>query len=417
MFVVVPMELVGVSSRNVWNQVVMEFMVWIFADGFNHGFAEFNVVHFTGLIQLVSNVVGLYHSDGNSVEQEAVFVPVFRVFGKNFFVALQIRGHGVAAVVPHIFVVHCTNAINAAQFVDHSLRHWHTGGVRHQRIEVRFFSSAGVVQGVGIWSFNSNHFTEFRTFTSGESISFFFGQTFGVIVVLLCAFDHLARHRGSDGVVFVEVQGPFQSGQEVVCNAVRFHIAVHVNPFYIVAEFEGPVKTAVFGTPLGRNTWMTFVKAVFFQKTFNEVEKNFKVFVGFAVQNVEGSQFILSQFWQHQIGDFVFAGDISSISSFVLVFFVCCFVFGFSGSSIAWFFFLGSRCITSAGSQSHHSSCTQSQHFCCCFVHYYILLRPLTKNFAHPYGCAHCFVPWNTKQRAHIFRFAKIFCSDFKSGR
>ena len=209
----------------------------------------------------------------------------------------------------------------------------------------------------------------------------------------------------------------FQSGQEVVCNAVRFHIAVHVNPFYIVAEFEGPVKTAVFGTPLGRNTWMTFVKAVFFQKTFNEVEKNFKVFVGFAVQNVEGSQFILSQFWQHQIGDFVFAGDSRSISSFVLVFFVCCFVFGFSGSSIAWFFFLGSRRITSAGSQSHHSSCTQSQHFCCCFVHYYILLRPLTKNFAHPYGCAHCFVPWNTKQRAHIFRFAKIFCSDFKSGR
>ena len=216
------------------------------------------------------------------------------------------------------------------------------------------------MQGVGIWSFNSNHFTEFRTFTSGESISFFFGQTFGVIVVLLCAFDHLARHRGSDGVIFVEVQGPFQSGQEVVCNAVRFHIAVHVNPFYIVAEFEGPVKTAVFGTPLGRNTWMTFVKAVFFQKTFNEVEKNFKVFVGFAVQNVEGSQFILSQFWQHQIGDFVFAGDSRSISSFVLVFFVCCFVFGFSGSSIAWFFFLGSRRITSAGSQSHHSSCTQS---------------------------------------------------------
>ena len=46
------------------------------------------------------------------------------------------------------------------------------------------------MQGVGIWSFNSNHFTEFRTFTSGESISFFLSLIHIYILLLSGVVEH-----------------------------------------------------------------------------------------------------------------------------------------------------------------------------------------------------------------------------------
>src|SRR5699024_10219167 len=181
-------------------------------DGGQGALGQANVVEVACLIQLERNVGGLYHLDGNSVEQFALGIPVEWVLGENFLVALDVGGHGVWTIVPHVLIVHRLNSIYAAQLIDHALRHWIQGLICSQCIEVWFFSDAGVDDGVVIRNFHSDHLKELRAFSCSQSKCFFLAQCLGVLVVFLSAFDHFKLHRGIGGVVLIEVQYPFQTG-------------------------------------------------------------------------------------------------------------------------------------------------------------------------------------------------------------
>ena len=98
-------------------------MVWValvVVDGIQVTFGQTGGINLAGLIQLICNVVGLYHSYGNGVKQLAIGIPVGWVFGEDFFVALDVGSHGIATVVPHGLVVHALDAVYA-QFIDHCL--------------------------------------------------------------------------------------------------------------------------------------------------------------------------------------------------------------------------------------------------------------------------------------------------------
>ena len=98
-------------------------MVWValvVVDGIQVTFGQTGGINLARLIQLICNVVGLYHSYGNGVKQLAIGIPVGWVFGEDFFVALDVGGHGITSVVPHSLVVHALDAVYA-QFIDHCL--------------------------------------------------------------------------------------------------------------------------------------------------------------------------------------------------------------------------------------------------------------------------------------------------------
>ena len=85
-------------------------------------FVQADLVDLTGLVELVGSIGGVDNLDGDGIEQLAVLVPVGRVFGERFFVALHIGGHGVAAVVPHVLIVHRLHAVRSAQRIYQILR-------------------------------------------------------------------------------------------------------------------------------------------------------------------------------------------------------------------------------------------------------------------------------------------------------
>ena len=275
--VVVKVILEGVFGSNARNHVIMELVAFVFADGLNVAFGQINVIQLTGLIQLVSNVGRLYHSDGNGIEQGAILIPVHWVFGQNFFVALNVGGHGVAAVVPHIFVVHGFYAVRTAQLVYHALRQRIQTNVSTYGIKVWGRVNTGVNDSLIIRKVNSYHFTEFRTFSCCQRVRFLFGEGFCILVIFLCAFNHFKRHRGVGRIVFVEVEYPFQTGCKILRVAVCFFLSVHVNPFYTVANVEGPGFSAVLGSPFICNTRLQFAVAVYFQQTVGQVTQVFMV--------------------------------------------------------------------------------------------------------------------------------------------
>ena len=238
-FVVVKVNLIGIFISRSFNQILVKVVVLIAADGLDVCFCQIGVINLTCLIQLESNVGRLYHLDGNSVEQFAFSIPVCWVFGKGFLIALNVSGHSVAAVVPHGLVVHCFNTVNA-QFIDHALCQWVQTCVCSNSVEIWFWFNAGINNGLRIRYINSNHFLEFRTFASSQSISFFFAQALGIFIVFRCAFDHFNWHRSVCRVIFVEVQYPLQTGCKVHRGNVSFFLSVHINPFNAFTKFKGP---------------------------------------------------------------------------------------------------------------------------------------------------------------------------------
>ena len=275
----------------------MEFVVRVFCNCIQLSFTKLYIVNVASFIQLVCNVVGLYHLNSNGIEQFCFGIPVHWVFGEDLFVTLDVGSHGVATIVPHGFIVHGTNSISAAQFIYHALSHWVQSNVRSQRIKVWFFSDAVVDYSVIIWSFQTNHFTEFRTFACCQSFCFFFRQGLGVFIIFFCAFDHFDWHCSVRRVIFVEVQNPFQTSCKVLSNTISFFLTIYVNPFYTFTEFEGPGQTAVFCTPFFCDTWNELTFCVRFQQTINQVCQVFSVFQSLAVEDVKSFQFSGSNSW------------------------------------------------------------------------------------------------------------------------
>ena len=232
----------------------MPFVVFFF-DFVQTSFAQRSVVNLFIFPVLPGQVTGLYHFEGNGVEQSAVFVPVKWVSCEDLFVALSVGGHCVTSIVPHIFVVHGFYILRTAQLINHALRHWVQTAIGSYRWEVWHFCGAMVNNGVIIRSFHFDHFAELGTILCGQSQSLFLAQGLGPLIVLVCTNNHFQRHCGVRGVVLVEVQNPLQTGCEVLCSGSCFFAAVYINPFNVITQIEGPCLATVFAIPCFCDTW------------------------------------------------------------------------------------------------------------------------------------------------------------------
>ena len=321
------MNLVGIFVCRFLYQVVVELVVFIAADGLQVALGQGNFINLTGLIQLECNVVGLYQSNIDGIKQFALGIPVQWILGEHLFVVLYIGGHGVAAVVPHIFVVHGSDCIWTAQLINHALCHWIHTSIGSYGVKVWFWLNTGVNQRVVILCLSADHFTEFGAFACGKSICLFLAQGLGVFIILFCTFDHFDWHGSVGGVVLMEVEYPLQTGQEVLCGTICFFVAIDVNPFYIVTQVEGPGQTTVFGSPFFCNTWCQLTVGVQLQQRVGQVAQVFKVCCHLAVQDIKGLQFSGRQSGDNQILNLL-AGACSCFFVFFLLVFcrLLCFV-------------------------------------------------------------------------------------------
>ena len=105
--VVVEVELEGTFLWSIRYHVVVQRIAWVFCDGVDARFAQTNIVYLAVFVQLVADVAGLGHLKGDCIKKGTILIPVHWVFGVYLLVALQVFGHGVAAIVPHGFVVDC----------------------------------------------------------------------------------------------------------------------------------------------------------------------------------------------------------------------------------------------------------------------------------------------------------------------
>src|SRR5699024_749922 len=117
-------------------------------------------------------------------------------------------------------------------------------------IKVWNLAGAVVNNRVIIRSLDAYHLKEFASLVCSQSSSLFLAQGFGVLVVLFCAYDHLARHGDICSCVLVVVHNKLKSGQEILCSTVRFLLTVLIYPFYALTQFERPGKSIALGTPI-----------------------------------------------------------------------------------------------------------------------------------------------------------------------
>ena len=163
----------------------------------------------------------------------------------------------------------------------------------------------------------------------------------------------------------MEVEYPLQTGQKVLCDTVCFFIAVNINPFYIVAQFEGPGQTAILGTPFFSDTWNQFTFWVSFQQTVYQVAQVFIVLSSLRVQNVEGFQLTRCNNRTNQIFNLVFRG-------FFLILFLCFFLLltALLGCVAAFSRFFFGCCSPAAATAQHEGCChSQSKQSGYCLVH------------------------------------------------
>ena len=158
LLVEVEVELIGVFGWSCWNQIVIELVVWIRSDGAQLRFAQTDCIDFAGFVQLITNIRRLNHFVSNSIKTCALSIPVHWVFGKYLFITLDIGCHGVASVVPQVFVVNRFVTIWTAQFIDHCLIYWIQTVICAQRVKVWFWSYTLINNCVSIWCFHTNHF-------------------------------------------------------------------------------------------------------------------------------------------------------------------------------------------------------------------------------------------------------------------
>ena len=248
--VVVKLHLCGGEGLLPLDQLVVVRVVFVLIDGLDVALGKLDIVGLAGLVHLIGNLVGFHHLDGDGVESLAVGVPVSRVWNHRLFVALYIGGHQVSAVVPHGLIVHALHALDA-QLIDHALRHRVHADVGKYRIEVWLCGGAVVDQRVVVRGLDADHLAELGAFPCIQRVGFLLAQALGVFIVLCRALDHFAWHRDVGRVVFMEIQHPLHSGQEILSGAFCFLIAVDVHPGDVVAQMEGPGFAAVLGAPVG----------------------------------------------------------------------------------------------------------------------------------------------------------------------
>ena len=150
------MNLVGIFIRRFFYPILIVLILLVLADGLEVAFGQVYIINLARLVHLEGDVVGLYHTNGDGIEQLAVFIPVGWVFGKDLLVVLNIGGHGVAAVVPHILVVHAADAVHA-QLINHALSDRIHTSIGCYGVKVWFFFDTVVDYGVVIRNFDSHH--------------------------------------------------------------------------------------------------------------------------------------------------------------------------------------------------------------------------------------------------------------------
>ena len=159
----VKVNLVGILIGRSFNQLIVIWIIFITADSLQVTFCQVYIIQFARLIQLECYVVGFYHLNGNGIKQLCIFIPVSWVLGEDLFIVLNICSHGIAAIVPHIFVVHSSNTIYT-QFINHCLRHWIQTCIGCNSIKVWFWFDTMINQGIIVRNFYTNHFHEFGAF-------------------------------------------------------------------------------------------------------------------------------------------------------------------------------------------------------------------------------------------------------------
>ena len=352
--IVVEVELVRVLGRTCRYHVVIVFVAWIFCDGIDMCLGQVNIVDFSILIQLEGNVVGFNHLDGNCFKTFALGIPVQWVLGENLLVVMDVGGHGVSAVVPHIFVVHRLNASRTAQLFYHCRGNWIQGIVGSKGIKVWFLGNTMVNYSVVIRGFQSDHLAEFGAFLCVQSKCFFFAEGLGVFIVFLCTFYHFQRHGGIGGVVLVEVHNPLQTGSKVFCGTLRFFIAVDVYPLHTLANLEGPGQTAILGSPFFCDAWNQFTVCINFEQTVYQVGQVLAIFCSLRVQDIEGFQLTGNQLGDNQVTDLI---PRCRSSSFFFLFLFLLFATLFSGVAGVFSRFFFGCCATASAAAQHKSCC------------------------------------------------------------
>ena len=324
------MQLIGILGGAGFNDVIMELVGLAVVDGAQVGFGQLDVIKLAGLENLERNVAGFDHLVGNGIEQGAVGIPVQGVLGQNLFIAVDVMGDGVAAIVPHVLVGAGIEAINA-QLVYQGLGRGIEAVVGGNGGKVGQLGYAMVNQGVVIGSFDADHLLEYGQihalgfvggeadgleavlFADGFELSLGFlvilGQLFlgggvgirGDFKILIAghigiviggAFDHFGRHGGVGGFVLMEVQYPFKTNQPVLGLNFLHGFAVHVYPLNALAEVEGPGLAAVLGAPGFRDGGNEVAVVIVGQKAIDAVGKDAQFLVVLAIENVEGLHFV-----------------------------------------------------------------------------------------------------------------------------
>ena len=239
------MELIRELIRQSLYQLIMILMILIVVNGIQVRLCQSDIVKFSGLVQLICHIRRLYHVNGYCIKAFGVCIPVSIVLGQNFFISLNVAGHDVWSVVPHIFIVACQESVDA-QFVDQCLRSRIQTLVSCNGWEVRFFRDTGIDNGVIIRCRNSNHIKELTSLIRGKRTSFFFTETLGIIVIILSPLNQVARHRNIRRTVLVIVQYELQTRQEILRGTVCLFLAVHVYPFHTFTQVERP-GNVIFG--------------------------------------------------------------------------------------------------------------------------------------------------------------------------
>ena len=284
---VVEVHLVAELLGTLLTQLSIVLAVGIGLDGGQGALAHIHLVQLTVLIQLEGNGAVADHGNGEAVE--AGHIVCTKVVGVGD-VALGVLAdellHHIRAIVPHVGVIACTEALDA-QLGDQVLRDGVEAGVGRHGIKVRAGSLAGEDQGVIIGSLNAH--------TGGQHI--FVGQVgssvahvAGLLVVVRSAHQSLVGHGGVVGLVLGCVQHPLQTHEEVLAGQVSLDLAVDVHPVDIVAQVEGPDGGVLIVAPLlghGRHSLAVAVKA---QQALPQVGGDIHVGSHLAVQHVPALQ-------------------------------------------------------------------------------------------------------------------------------
>ena len=324
------MQLIGILGGAGFNDVIMELVGLAVVDGAQVGFGQLDVIKLAGLEHLERNIAGFDHLVGDGIEQGAIGIPVQGVLGQNLFIAVDVMGDGVAAIVPHVFVGAGIEAINA-KLVYQGLGRGIEAVVGGNGGKVGQLGYAVINQGVVIGSFDADHLLEYGQihalgFVSGQTDGFeavlfadgfelslgflvILGQLFlgggvgirGDFKILIAghigiviggAFDHFGRHGGVGGFVLMEVQYPFKTNQPVLGLNFLHGFAVHVYPLNALAEVEGPGLAAVFGAPGFRDGGNEVTTIVVGQQAVYAAGQNTQFLVVLAIENVECLHFV-----------------------------------------------------------------------------------------------------------------------------